>query len=124
MEAARGRYPFLSRGGLSSQIGLDQGPGSQAAIHSGSRLCTGLVANSRQGTLVSIGDQLLIGTPKVLPFPIPPILKVFTTPINPTTQSGTVNGTPQFKQYPQWLYVVSNRADHIVASDYYLHVWR
>jgi Immune inhibitor A peptidase M6 len=87
-------------------------------------LGTGLLQNNWQGTLVSIGDQLFIGKPRFIPFPIPPILKVFATPINPATQSGTVNGTPQFKQMPKWLYIVSNRADHILTSDYYLHVWR
>jgi hypothetical protein len=24
---------------------------------------------------------------------------------------------------PYWLYIVSNRADHIIVSDYYLDAW-
>ena len=86
---------------------------------------TGLLANNWQGTLVSIADQ-----PRVRPWQPPvgsaatlPLLGVYPTFMRPSTQSGTVYGFEQlYATTPKWLYVVSNRADHILASDYYLHV--
>ena len=88
---------------------------------------TGLVPNNWQGTLVSMGDQLWsipsrlgVSTASLLP-----VLGVYPTFMRPSTQSGTVNGAQQpFTKTPKWLYIVSNRAGHIIASDYYLHVSR
>jgi hypothetical protein len=87
---------------------------------------SGLVANDWQGTLAYMGKTFLGawragGAYSYLPFTT---IKTYPTTINPTTQSGSIKGPKPmgFKQTPQWLYVVSNRADHILRADYMMNV--
>ncbi|OFW58349.1 MAG: hypothetical protein A2133_01865 [Actinobacteria bacterium RBG_16_64_13] len=82
----------------------------------------GLYGNDWQGTLVSIAKRAYMN-------PLPPSavtapsVRVFYTRMNATTQSGTIAGNI-LRQVPNWLYVVSNRAEHILRADYFLSARR
>jgi len=82
---------------------------------------TGLVPNDWQGTLVGVSSQMTRGgwPPFVSLNPVP-TLSIFSTPMKSSTQSGSVTGKMGRGVPQKWLYIVSNRADHIVSADYYV----
>jgi hypothetical protein len=47
-------------------------------------------------------------------------MQVLNTKINAKTQAGTIVGKSIFKVNPNWVYIVSNRADHVLPADYYI----
>jgi immune inhibitor A len=76
---------------------------------------SGLFANDWQGTLVRLPGQTLFGRASGL--------AVYNTKMSSYTQKGTVAAKGNAWRPVNWMYVVSNRADHILASDYYLQAW-
>ena len=80
---------------------------------------SGMADNNFQGTLVQISPLYPTSWRTVAKGPLNNI-KVTNTAMNATSQSGTVALKVMDNSPSTWLYIVSNRAPHILPSDYYI----
>ncbi len=98
------------------ETGMDGWATPAAGDSAGWTRGTGLVANDWQGTLVRLPSFNPMGRYN-------PAVTVYNTKMNSSTQAGTITAKANPLTMPSWLYIVSNRADHILVSDYYLEAW-